>query len=199
VIPVAAFSVISDVSETLRTVLRTGLQAIDPNLSVRVDNLLGPDPQAPALTLFLFEILEDPSTRNQPRVRVPQANGVKIRKPDLTLVLRYLITPWIDNLNAPYTDQLLLGRITQVFYENAILAGPQLQGTTLAGTSSALKVTMAPLTLEDRTRIWGALHKDYRLSITYEVRVIRIEPLDAQLVGTVNNRRLEHGEVEGEP
>jgi hypothetical protein len=56
-----------------------------------------------------------------------------------------------------------------------------------------LKVTLSPLTLEERARVWYAIEKPYRLSITYEVRVVN---LDSTLVESIvpvrqrNNRYL---------
>ena len=33
----------------------------------------------------------------------------------------------------------------------------------------------APLTLEELTRVWHAVQKPYRLSVSYDVRVIKID------------------------
>ena len=129
------------------------------------------------MTLFLFETVEDPSARNRPNVRVtpPPANGVAYKKPPMALLLRYMLTPWSgDRL----TDHKLVGRTLQVLYDGAILSGTQLQGG-LAGTDQALKVTLSPLTLEERARVWYAIEKPYRLSLTYEVRIVN---LDAEAV-----------------
>lgn len=192
------FSVISDVSETLRRLLEDELKELTGPPQVKVHHLLT-DPSPPVVTIFLFEVLEDSSARNRPRVRQPDPNGVRLKKPDLALVLRYLITPWIGEQAYKYQDQLILGRIAQVFYDNAILSGRELHGSSLLDTTEALRVTMTPLTLEDRTRIWNALQKPYRVSLSYEVRVVRIEPEQFQLAGTVGSRTLEHGEVEEGP
>ena len=45
----------------------------------------------------------------------------------------------------------------------------------LAAEDQALKVTLAPLSLEERTRVWHAVQRPYRLSISYEVRVVRLD------------------------
>lgn len=195
------YSVISDVSETLRQVLEDGLSVVPGAPRVEVHNLRS-RPAAPKVSLFLYEVIEDPSTRNRPRVRVPaQATGrLQTRKPDLTLLLRYLITPWIEEMAPPYTDQLILGRLAQVLYEHALLQGADLKGSTLPRSAEVLKVTMAPITLEDRTRIWNCLQLPYRTSLTYEVRVANITPELSSEVSAVGEARFAFGDlVEGRP
>ena len=139
------FNAIADVSQTLREFLQDGLrQEADLNDVVVLPHDLQSTPTSspPNVSLFLFEVLEDPSARNRPRVREPDNGQVKIRKPDLTLLLRYLITPWSDQ---QATVQKILGRITQLFYDHAIISGTDLRGSSLSTSSDALKVTMAPL------------------------------------------------------
>jgi hypothetical protein len=84
----------------------------------------------------------------------------------------------------------MLGRVLQALYDEAILHGPQLQGG-LAGTSQALKVTLSQLTLEERTRIWNAVQQPYRLSVTYEVRVVNLDPLEQRTQVPVRARQLD--------
>ena len=72
----------------------------------------------------------------------------------MALVLRYLIAAWAgDRL----TEHKLLGRAMLSLYDGAIVSGPDLQGTSLKNTHEALKITLAPLTLEERTRVWFCL------------------------------------------
>jgi hypothetical protein len=44
------------------------------------------------------------------------------------------------------------------------------------------------LTLEERARVWYAIEKPYRLSLTYEVRVVNLDAVTVQTVVPVNNR-----------
>lgn len=57
----------------------------------------------------------------------------------------------------------------QARYDNAIISGNMLQGG-LQGCVQALKVSQAPLSLEERTRVWQVVQRPYRLSASYEVR-----------------------------
>jgi hypothetical protein len=147
------------------------------------------------MTLFLFETVEDPSAKNRPKFRVtlpPPGNGVAVRKPPMALLLRYMLTPWSgDRL----TDHKLLGRTLQVLYDGAILSGTQLQGG-LTGTDQALKVTLSPLTIEERARVWYAIEKPYRISLTYEVRVVNLDSEIAQPVVPVNQRSVDYQQLE---
>ena len=190
--------VIADVSNTLKSFINTQAAAVFPggvgtadlndlsDITVKASSL-------PALTIFLFEIMEDWSARNEPRVRQTQNNAVVIKKPPMALQLNYLFTPWTGSFQ---TDQQVLGRVLQLFYEQAILTGPVLQGQ-LAGTTTALKVTLHTLTLEERTRIWLALTRPYRTSLSYGVRVVNIDVTQSETTGSVINGRLVSSNLPG--
>jgi hypothetical protein len=122
-------------------------------------------------------------------VREPDGHRVRIRKPLLTLILRYLITPWSGS---PETDQKILGRVSQLIYDASIVSGNALSGPSLAGSSESLKLLLSPLTLEERTRIWNAVQKPYRLSMTYEVRVVNIDPKKSFTAPRVSSRDLKY-------
>lgn len=183
------YQVIAAASETLQDFLTKALEPLVPppnEIKAQLDDLTTVPPTNPAkLTIFLFEVGEDPSARNRPRVRDVEITGeVKLSKPPVALLLRYLLTPFAgDRL----TDHKILGRVIQVLYEDSILSGPALKGV-LAGTDQALKITMAPLSLEERSRVWYSIQKPYRLSISYEVRVINLEGEQSTRVKPVTQR-----------
>jgi hypothetical protein len=188
-------NVIAAVSETLQTALTGALSVLAPGPpTAELHDLQGNIPLNPArLTIFLFEVGEDPSARNRPHALSSSPPSLTLRKPPMALVLRYLLTPWSgDRL----TDQRILARVLQVLYDDAILNGPQLQGV-LAGTDQALKVTLAPLSLEERTRVWHAVQRPYRLSLSYEVRVVNLDPIQSEQLKPVAHRSLDYQEPEG--
>lgn len=167
------YSVIADASETLRVVLTDAFTVLGPQPPVaEIHDLSANISTNPArLTIFLFEVAEDPSQRNRPPGRTHGAPGVTLQRPPMALILRYLLTPWSgDRL----TDHRILGRTMQTLYDDAILSGPMLQGG-LAGSSQALKLKMSPLDVDDRARVWFSVQRPYRLSVTYEVRVINLD------------------------
>jgi hypothetical protein len=186
--------VIRDVSLTLKSFINAGAADILQGQIADLNDLSDPTQTTlPALSIFLFEIMEDPSVRNLPLVRQTQKDPVVIQKPPMALQLNYLFTPWTKNFQ---TDQQLLGRVLRLFYEQAILSGPVLQGV-LAGSSASLKVTLHALTLEDRTRIWHALSRPYRTSLSYGVRVVYIDVTQSQTTAAVANGRLSSSTLAG--
>lgn len=189
------FAVIADVSLTLQNVLTGALAVLTPAPVAQVHDLQDPIALAPpTLTLFLFDALEDASARNRPRARGVAAPGsVTSTKPPMALLLRYLLTPWSpDRL----TDHQILGRAMQALYDGAILSGPQLAGG-LAGTDQALKITLTPLSLEERTRVWNAVQQPYRLSVAYEVRVVNLDSEVVDHLHPVASRDLSYAEGAG--
>jgi hypothetical protein len=185
----ADYPVIGDVSETLRSVIDAGLSSLVPPPTVEVHDLQGPITTVPAhVTICLYDVTEDPSSKNRPRRKsAGPAGTLRIDKPPMALLLRYLVTPWSGTRAA---DHQILGRVMQILYDGAIIHGPALQGG-LAGTSEALKVTMTPIPLQERFWLWQAVQKAYRISVTYEVRVVNLDAIDAQLVRPVAVRALD--------
>ncbi|HEX5736448.1 MAG TPA: DUF4255 domain-containing protein [Blastocatellia bacterium] len=182
----AGFDVISDVSKTLANLLLPAMDVLGLSVDVQVHDLQVIPPNASLLTLFLYEVVEDPSARNRPRRRAVDAGSITISKPPMALLLRYLLTAWNADQG---TNQNILGRALQVLYETPILSGPQLTGE-LAKTDVALKITLAQLSLEERARAWHAIQKPYRLSLVYEVRVVPLDVESVDHIAPVSRRSL---------
>jgi hypothetical protein len=192
----ADYNVIADVSKTLEVLLTDGLSTLQPPPPpvALVHDLQANIPTQPAsLTIFLYEVIEDWSARNKPNERAPQGNKISIKRPGAALLCRYLLTPWSGDRA---TDQRILGRAMQVLYDNAIVNGPALQGSLFAG-DEALRITMIPISLEDRARVWHAINKPYHLSANYEVRVVNVDSERERLVAGVSNRRIGVGQLRG--
>jgi Pvc16 N-terminal domain len=190
----ADYTVIEAVSRALQRVLTEALAVIDSDVPpIAAPHNLQPPPggQPPVLTLFLYEVTEDYTMRNRDSTRQLQvSNGrerYKITRPPLPLELRYLVTAWA---NDRATEQLMIGRTMQVLYERQVRRGadldPQLD-------LPLLSITLAPLTLEERTRVWWAIQQPYRLSLNYEVRVIDVDVSDgdADQAAPVRERQLD--------
>jgi hypothetical protein len=175
----AGAGVIGDVSQTLIAALDEALGALFPAPPPQavLHDLQGAISTNPAtLAVLLYEVTEDASTRNRPLQRATTPAGRVLRKPPLTLVLRYMIVPFAgDRL----TEQQMMGAAMQALYDGAILAGPDLRGAPapdgLVGSADILAATLDPLTLEQRTRVWHAIQKPYRLSLCYQVRVANLD------------------------
>ena len=183
----ADFTVISAVSDTLKAILDTAIKAKGAGEAdfLKLETL----PTSPTLTIFLFEVGEDPSARNHARVRETTPPNLSVKKPPIALLLRYLLTPWGGDTA---TEQKILGITLQTLYNNAILSGPDLKGA-LNPTDAALKVTLSPLSLEERTKVWQAVQKPYRLSLSYEVRVVNLDVDGDESFKPVTRRSVEEG------
>lgn len=171
--PLLTYQVIGDVSQTLQSILEAGLQAVDATWKAELHDLVATPSASPAkLTIFLYDVAEDPSARNRPLDRKPGLASYTIKKPPIALVLRYMLTAWGgDRL----TEHRMIGRAIQVLYDRSILSGTDLGGT-LVDSNEALKLTFAPLGLAERAEIWQAIQKTYHLSVNYEVRVVHLDP-----------------------
>lgn len=163
------FNVVDEVSQSLVGVLQDGLNVL--GATVATDDLQGPVSGTLRLTVFLFEVGEDPLSRNRPRARELQAPDIRISRPPLSLHLRYLLTPWGSDESARH---VLLGRAMQVLADRPILSGALLVGS-LAAEDQTINIVMSPMSLEDRTRVWHAVQKPYRLSVSYDVRVVHLD------------------------
>ena len=174
----AGFGIISEVSETLVDALTEALKVLSGPPPAELHNLQGTINTAPPkLAVCLYEITEDASSRNRPMERLPQPAGLRLAKPPMTLNLKYLLTAFAPDAK---DEQRILGRAMQVLYEDAIFAGPDLRGSAapagLAGSADVLAVTLDPLTLEERSRIFHAVQQPYRLSLSYQVRIANLHP-----------------------
>ncbi len=179
----ADFPVIADVSKTLQVLLDGALASAGTGASAILHDLSTPVPTSPpVLTIFLYEAGEDCASRNRPdRRQLVAPNKVKIDRAPMALMLKYLITPWSGDAA---TDHRILGRAMQALYDNAIIADAQLQGG-LAAEQKPLKVTITPLSMDERIKVWYAVQRTYRLSSAYEVRVVDLDSTRTSTISPV--------------
>jgi hypothetical protein len=182
------YTVVSEVSETLRRILWQAFSA-DPTTLQIVGSETGIALRNPTetardsanrLSLWLYQISENEYLKNQVPLRTndPQVNGF----PPLALNFNYLITPFATSGDG---DHLLLGKTMQVLYDNStiILHDPA------NSIAEELRVIMCNLNLEQLTRIWEALQQPYRLSMCYQVRVTQIDSRRTSFSGRVVERK----------
>ena len=126
------------------------------------------------VSVWLYLIERDDQTLNQPPRRI--APDRMLRRP-LPLRLHYLLTPLVDHTtrdHAAELEQLMLGKILQIFHDATSLSGARLVNT-LAGQPLELFVRLEPLSLEQMTRIWSAIDHSYQMSVSYEVSIVPID------------------------
>ena len=133
----------------------------------------------PVLTLFLVRVEVN---------RVMRAGwsavGAVTERSHLPLDLHFLLTPWAAN--AEY-EQRILGSAMRCLEDTPILSGPLLDTSHAPGwaTEDALHVTPGDLGADGIMRIWDTLDADYRLSVPYLARIIRIDGVEAPTVPPV--------------
>jgi hypothetical protein len=118
------------------------------------------------LSLWLYQITENEYVKNQLPTRSTADN--RMQMPPLALNLFYLVTPFAGPAEA---DQLVLGKIMQVLYDNAIVTVRNVPDNDF----EELRIVLCRLTLEELTRIWEALREPYRLSVCYQIRVTHVD------------------------
>lgn len=196
------YTVIGSVSETLKQLLWAQFQADTQITSVIRDeqsiSLEPPfkflkesdDTSQKCLSIYLYRVLENGDMKNRP-LDLREKN--RLEYPPLSLNLFYLITPLTGEIA---TDQLLLGRSMQILYDNAILKGSSLQGV-LADTTEELRVILNPISIEDITRIWSGFMRPYRLSVSYEVKIVYIDSERQKGTEQIQRKQLEFTQIKG--
>jgi hypothetical protein len=171
----ASANVIHDMSETLVHLLRTSIPPamVDPSRIY----VTTPDefetlqkPGQPHITLFLYRIAENPQMRNRPRRFDPKTGATT--KDLLPLELNYLVTAWAKDTR----DELrIIGHIAQTYYDHAEIGPADLRGGSW-DPDDCVQLVFDSLPLEDHYRIWDSAEVAYRLSLTYQARVVGIAP-----------------------
>ncbi|MFH7319209.1 DUF4255 domain-containing protein [Desulfurivibrio sp. D14AmB] len=119
------------------------------------------------LSLYLYRVLLNEHLRGQPVSR----NGVR---PPLSVDLHFLLTIWSESAAA---EQTICAWAMQQLHEHPIMDLSSLSREGGWGHDDVIQIIPAELSNEDLMRIWDALAPDYRLSLSYIARVVRIDPL----------------------
>jgi hypothetical protein len=185
---VSDYTVVSQVSETLRQILweafssdPTTLQIVgaEAGIALRNPTETARD-SANRLSLWLYQISENEYLKNQTPLRTSDSQVTMF--PPLALNFYYLITPFTTSGDG---DHLLLGKTMQVLYDNSTIVIHDPANS----VAEELRVIMCNLNLEQLTRIWEALQQPYRLSMCYQVRVTQIDSRRTSINARVVERR----------
>ena len=175
-------NVIEDLGDSLVELLRRGLEGIVDSDNVylaNADDLANVDyVDAAVATVFLYRVAINSEMRNGPRRTL--ADG-QITRPLLPIDLHFMVTAWARDTGDEYR---IAGRILQLMYDNAELGPAQLRGEAWAPDDS-VQIILESLPVDDHYRIWDSSNSPYRLSLTYLVRVIGIEPAESTRVSRV--------------
>lgn len=167
------------------------IQAAPPETVPRLDA------SGQLLVLYLYRVDESPELKNQgPDYEVlptppGSAPAVRVRQDPLTLNLRYLLIPFSGE-DAFLETYEILGVAMKALHDHAIFSPGQLGIAGLAPSEQPLefRLTQEPLTTNELSNIWEAVHEPYRLSVSYCVRTLQIRS-DLSIEGRrVTTRRL---------
>jgi hypothetical protein len=95
----------------------------------------------------------------------------------LPLDLHFLLTPWAANAEF---EMRILGSAMRCLEETPVLSGPLLDTTNDAqfAPDEAIQIVPGDLGPDGIMRIWDTLDVDYRLSVPYLVRIVRLDSDD---------------------
>jgi hypothetical protein len=137
------------------------------------------------VSLWLYRVVKDGERANDPMERISRT---QLRRRPLPLFLQYLVTPIVtgrDNRGNSETEQIILGKIIQIFHDHPILFGVSLRDDFI-GTETDLHVRLESLSIDETARIFDALERSYQLSLSYQVSIVMIdsehEPLSTAAV-----------------
>ena len=160
---------IGRVSETLRKLLEAQMS---PATKVTLLSPADASPLTARVNLFLYRVTKNTQLGNLDPMPKPGAPK-QLAFPPLALNLFYLMT-----IFSPPDPQIgmadshgIMGEAMRVFYEHSIVPANFLVGGLQPGQ---VKITLVPADIEELTKIWTALTKEYRLSAVYEVSYVDI-------------------------
>jgi hypothetical protein len=176
-------TVIADITQMLDTMLT------DAGLDVTKDSpaeLKGSAETYAKINLYLYEVIENPHTKNQQWVTTASDPNQQIYPP-LGLNLYYLLTPYATDAKSAHS---VLGHAMRVFHDSSVIDKEDLPAA-LRLTTEQLTVSLCNLKLDDLTRIWNSLQTPYRLSVAYEVKIVLVESETQRTVSRVREKKNE--------
>lgn len=175
-----SFRSIAAVGRSIERLLQRGFDQEDPAGGGTTATLVQTDDFAadsdaigmPALSIFLYRVDIDRTTRS-----TWSAAGHYGGAGQVAVNLHYLLTPWA--LNADHAHRILGHAIAQL-EANPILAGPTLDPLGDFAPNEEVQLVSGEITTEEIMRTFDSLPTDYRLSMPYLARVVRIESAPAR-------------------
>lgn len=168
----AGYTIISDVSEKLVSLLQTELV---PDLITGRDQiaLCSPaDKSDAALGIYLFDIRESEEIRRSSMVSL----GVNaIQYPPIYLNLFYMVTAYAtgDTKFRMAAEERILGRVIQYFHDYSLIPVDDLDPGDMSGVD--LHIEMLRLDVEQKSKIWNFPNIPYKTSLFYKVAPVSID------------------------
>ena len=126
---------------------------------------------SPALSVFLYRV-DSNKVMRAAWSAVSSQDGV----PHFAVDLHFLLTPWADNAEF---EQRILGKAMQCLETTPQLSGPLLHPSADWAANETVQVVSEDIPPEAMLRAFDSLPTDYRLSVSYVARVVRIDGREA--------------------
>lgn len=122
---------------------------------------------SPAVSIFLYRVDFNKATR-----AAWSATSESDGRSHLALDLHYLLTPWGANAEE---EHRILGRAMQILETTPIFNGPLLHSSGEWDSGESIQVVLEDVSTEAVMRMFDSLPTDYRLSVPYIARVMRLD------------------------
>ena len=140
---------------------------------------------SPALSIFLYRI-----DFNKIMRAAWSAVGSQDSRAHLAVDLHFLLTAWADNAEF---EHRILGKAMQGMETRPVLSGPLLHPLADWATNEAVQLVLEDISTEAVMRTFDSLPTDYRLSVPYIARIVRIDgrqsapevPVTSVITGTI--------------
>jgi hypothetical protein len=120
------------------------------------------------VTLYPYRVTVNEHQRQQrPQPMSPQ------QQPPLGLDLHFLLTAWAGT---PQAELLPMAWAMRQLYQHPLLDASALSPEAGWGPDEVIQIIPSELSNEDMMRIWDALTPPYHLSVSYVVRLVRLDP-----------------------
>jgi hypothetical protein len=131
------------------------------------DNVVATNIGSPALSIFLYRVDFNKTMR-----AAWSAVGSQDGRGHLAVDLHLLLTAWAENAEF---EHRILGRAMQAIETTPLLSGPLLDPSTDWAPNESVQLVLEDISTEAVMRMFDSLPTDYRLSIPYIARIIRID------------------------
>lgn len=201
----AGTTIVRTVTEALLEILRAKLTPmVDPSRirAAPPEEIDGVTDET--LLLFLYQVIESPFLRNVgPRVELQPppmdpgvSRGVTIHKDPLALDLYYLLIPGAnsdpDAADAYLDTYDILGAGMLAFHDQGTFTLGEFATTApVEEKDLQFRIDFNRLDMSDLIRVWEAVQKPYRLSVSYVVRTLQLDSVRSTDTRIVSERTVQ--------
>jgi len=151
-------------------------------------------PMETGVSLFLYRVMVNAAQRTPP---APPAPDGRPRRTLLPLDLHFVLIPWAKDASL---EQEILGWLMRTLEDTPILPAGLLNSRApdVFRPDETVEIVAGQIGNEELFRIWDVLPTDFKLSVPYLARVVRIESeLETTQAGPVLERELVFGRLRG--